>query len=148
MSRINDLITEFLDFAKPNAPIRVLQPARALAEEILGFCAPELTTHNIDPHIDEQAPGATLYADTGQLKQACLNLILNAIDAMPNGGRLTLGIDTDQHYTVISVTDTGQGIEADMIERIFTADLHAVCHHQGLGHRPGPGQGFLDHGKP
>jgi len=37
VSRINDLITEFLDFAKPNAPLRVLQPARALVEEILGF---------------------------------------------------------------------------------------------------------------
>jgi len=133
VSRINDLITEFLDFAKPNAPIRVLQPARALAEEILGFCAPELTTHNIDAHIDEQAPGATLYADTGQLKQACLNLILNAIDAMPNGGRLTLGIDTDQHYTVISVTDTGQGIEADMIERIFTPFVTTKASGTGLG---------------
>ncbi|POZ99469.1 two-component sensor histidine kinase, partial [Pseudomonas sp. MWU12-2312b] len=40
VSRINDLITEFLDFAKPSAPIRALYPARELAEEILGFCAP------------------------------------------------------------------------------------------------------------
>ncbi|QXI27520.1 sensor histidine kinase [Pseudomonas vanderleydeniana] len=133
VSRINDLITEFLDFAKPSAPIRAIQPARALAEEILGFCAPELATHNIDARIDDQAPGATLYADAGQLKQACLNLILNAIDAMPNGGRLTLGIAKDHEDTVISVTDTGQGIEPDMIERIFTPFVTTKASGTGLG---------------
>ncbi|WP_338522819.1 ATP-binding protein [Pseudomonas batumici] len=133
VSRINDLITEFLDFAKPSAPIRALYPARELAEEILGFCAPELATHNIDAQIDDQAPGATLYADSRQLKQACLNLILNAIDAMPKGGRLTLGIAKDAQYTIISVSDTGQGIEADMIERIFTPFVTTKASGTGLG---------------
>ncbi|BBP79113.1 sensor histidine kinase [Pseudomonas gingeri NCPPB 3146 = LMG 5327] len=133
VSRINDLITEFLDFAKPSAPIRSIQPARELAEEILGFCAPELATHNIDARIDDQAPGATLYADARQLKQACLNLILNAIDAMPKGGRLTLGIAKDQENTIISVSDTGQGIEPDMIERIFTPFVTTKASGTGLG---------------
>lgn len=133
VSRINDLITEFLDFAKPNPPLRVLQPARPLVEEILGFCAPELATHNIDAHIDDQAPGATIYADAKQLKQACLNLIINAIDAMPEGGRLTLGIRTLDDTTVISIADTGQGIPADMIERIFTPFVTTKASGTGLG---------------
>ena len=120
VSRINDLITEFLDFAKPSAPLRTVQAARPVVEEILGFCGPELSTHNIDAHIDDQAPGATIYADAKQLKQACLNLILNAIDAMPGGGRLTLGIRSVGGNTVISIGDTGEGIPSDMIERIFT----------------------------
>ncbi|MDY7535188.1 ATP-binding protein [Pseudomonas sp. Bout1] len=133
VSRINDLITEFLDFAKPSAPLRTLQPARPLVEEILGFCGPELSTHNIDAQIDDQAPGATIYADAKQLKQACLNLILNAIDAMPEGGRLTLGISTVDHNTVISIADTGQGIPADMIERIFTPFVTTKASGTGLG---------------
>jgi signal transduction histidine kinase len=133
VSRINDLITEFLDFAKPSAPIRATQSARALVDELAGFCEPELSSHNIDLHIDDQAPGATLYADAKQLKQAGLNLIVNAIDAMPDGGRLTLSIASDAKYTIISVADTGQGIEADMLERIFTPFVTTKASGTGLG---------------
>ena len=133
VSRINELITEFLDFAKPNPPLRVLQAARPLVDEILGFCAPELTAHNVDVQVDDQAPGATIYADAKQLKQACLNLILNAIDAMPDGGRLTLGIRSVGDNTVISIADSGQGIPAEMIERIFTPFVTTKASGTGLG---------------
>lgn len=133
VSRINDLITEFLDFAKPSAPLRTVQAARPVVEDILGFCGPELSTHNIDAHIDDQAPGATIYADAKQLKQACLNLILNAIDAMPEGGRLTLGIRSVSGNTVISIADTGEGIPSDMIERIFTPFVTTKASGTGLG---------------
>ncbi|MCF5076925.1 two-component sensor histidine kinase, partial [Pseudomonas syringae] len=133
VSRINDLITEFLDFAKPNPPLRVVQPARPLVEEILGFCAPELASHSIEAQIDDQSPGATIYADAKQLKQACLNLILNAIDAMPQGGRLTLGIRSEADTTIISVGDSGQGIPAQMLERIFTPFVTTKASGTGLG---------------
>jgi len=133
VSRINDLITEFLDFAKPSAPLRTVQAARPVVEEILGFCGPELSTHNIDAQIDDEAPGATIYADAKQLKQACLNLILNAIDAMPGGGRLTLGIRSVGGNTVISIADTGEGIPPDMIERIFTPFVTTKASGTGLG---------------
>ncbi|MGE8066066.1 ATP-binding protein [Pseudomonas sp. NPDC089569] len=133
VSRINDLITEFLDFAKPSAPIRCTQLARPLVDELAGFCAPELASHNIDLRIDDQAPGATVHADARQLKQAGLNLIVNAIDAMPAGGRLTLGISNESPYTVISIADTGQGIEPDMLERIFTPFVTTKASGTGLG---------------
>ncbi|MGL5999703.1 MAG: ATP-binding protein [Pseudomonas proteolytica] len=133
VSRINDLITDFLDFAKPSEPLRSQQLARPLVEDILGFCAPELASHAIDAHLDDQAPGATLYVDAKQFKQACLNLILNAIDAMPQGGRLTLSISRADQSTVISVSDSGQGIPAEMIERIFTPFVTTKASGTGLG---------------
>lgn len=133
VSRINDLITEFLDFAKPSPPMRSTQSARSLVDELAGFCAPELATHNIDVRIDDQAPGATVHADARQLKQAGLNLIVNAIDAMPDGGRLTLTINSDAPYTVISIADTGQGIAPDMLERIFTPFVTTKASGTGLG---------------
>lgn len=133
VSRINDLITDFLDFAKPSAPMRSTQAARPLVDELIGFCAPELASHTIDVRIDDQAPGATLHADARQLKQAGLNLIVNAIDAMPDGGRLTVAISSESPYTVISISDTGQGIEPDMLERIFTPFVTTKASGTGLG---------------
>ncbi|MGE8187300.1 ATP-binding protein [Pseudomonas sp. NPDC086278] len=133
VSRINDLLTDFLDFAKPSAPMRSTQLARPLVDELAGFCAPELASRNIDVLVDDRAPGATLYADARQLKQAGLNLIVNAIDAMPDGGRLTLAIDSDPWHTVISISDTGQGIEADMLERMFTPFVTTKASGTGLG---------------
>ena len=133
VTRINDLITEFLDFAKPSAPVRCVLPARPLVEDILGFCKPELESHRVEARIDDQAPGATLYADARQLKQACLNLIINAIDAMPDGGHLTVGIAQEDDYTVISITDTGEGIAPDMMERIFTPFVTTKASGTGLG---------------
>jgi signal transduction histidine kinase len=138
VTRINDLITEFLDFAKPSAPIRSTLTARQLLEDVLGFCAPELETHNVEAVIDERAPGATVYADARQLTQACLNLILNAIDAMPSGGRLTLSIshgqaDKERPVTMISISDTGQGIEPEIIDRIFNPFVTTKASGTGLG---------------
>ncbi|MGF6088114.1 ATP-binding protein [Pseudomonas sp. 18173] len=133
VSRINDLITEFLDFAKPSAPMRSTQPARQVVDELIGFCAPELASQRIDVQIEDHAPGATLYADARQLKQAGLNLIVNAIDAMPDGGRLTVTISRETPYTVISLRDTGQGIDADMLERIFTPFVTTKASGTGLG---------------
>ncbi|WP_341959576.1 ATP-binding protein [Pseudomonas sp. RC10] len=138
VTRINDLITEFLDFAKPSAPIRSTLVARGLLEDVLGFCAPELNNHNVIALIEEQASGATVYADARQLTQACLNLILNAIDAMPDGGQLTLSIargqaDSERPMTRISVSDTGQGIDADIIDRIFNPFVTTKASGTGLG---------------
>lgn len=138
VTRINDLITEFLDFAKPSAPLRSTQPARDLLEDVLGFCAPELVTHNVEAVIVEHDLHATIYADARQLTQACLNLILNAIDAMPEGGQLTIGIAHDpvgsgKATTLISISDTGQGIEPDMIERIFNPFVTTKASGTGLG---------------
>jgi two-component system, sporulation sensor kinase E len=113
--------------------MRSTQLVRPLVDELIGFCAPELATHNIDARIEDNAPAATMHADARQLKQACLNLVINAIDAMPDGGRLTLGISSDKEYTVISVSDTGQGIEPDMIERIFTPFVTTKASGTGLG---------------
>jgi len=133
VTRINDLITEFLDFAKPSPPIRTVMPARVLLEDILGFCAPELSTHQVDARIDDQAPGATLYADSRQLKQACLNLVLNAIDAMPDGGHLVLGIANQGRFTRLSIEDDGQGISSDLQERIFNPFVTTKASGTGLG---------------
>jgi signal transduction histidine kinase len=61
-----------------------------------------------------------MYADPQQLQQILLNLSLNAVDAMPNGGTLTIGAAAARGQAVtITVADTGIGIDADVLPRIF-----------------------------
>ena len=67
------------------------------------------------------------------MKQACLNLIINAIDAMPEGGSLTMHIAREGNYTVIGIADTGQGVAPDMMERIFTPFVTTKASGTGLG---------------
>jgi signal transduction histidine kinase len=133
VTRINDLITEFLEFAKPSAPVRAVFEARPWLEQLLGFCGPELANHRVEAIIDDQAPGATLYADSRLLQQACLNLVLNAIDAMPEGGTLRLGVVSTGLITQLSFTDTGRGIPTDMLERIFNPFVTTKASGTGLG---------------
>jgi CheY-like chemotaxis protein len=81
-----------------------------------------------------EAPRATVFGDAGQLQQAILNLAVNARDAMPGGGRLTLETRLVERtapelaahptarpgrYVALAVSDTGTGIPADLLERIF-----------------------------
>jgi signal transduction histidine kinase len=133
VTRINELITEFLEFAKPGEPLCAEFEARAWLQQLLDFCGPELASHQIEALIDEPVPGVTLYADARLLQQACLNLVLNAIDAMPDGGTLRLGILAQQGVTQLSFTDTGNGISADMTERIFNPFVTTKASGTGLG---------------
>jgi signal transduction histidine kinase len=73
-----------------------------------------------------------LQADPALLRQALLNLALNGIQAMPNGGKLTMGAKTTKDRRVsLTIEDTGVGISADKLDRIF--DLYYTTKPEGSG---------------
>jgi two-component system nitrogen regulation sensor histidine kinase NtrY len=72
-------------------------------------------------------------ADPDLLHRAISNLVLNAMDAMPNGGRLTLGSRRDEGRVIIEVADTGSGLTREECERIFTPYYTSKQHGTGLG---------------
>ena len=68
--------------------------------------------------IEDRLP--PIHADAQQLQQVVLNLCLNAVDAMPNGGTLTVGASFDgANQVTVTVADTGIGIDAEILPRIF-----------------------------
>jgi PAS domain S-box-containing protein len=79
------------------------------------------------------APGVAIHADAALLKQAFLNLILNAIQAMPQGGTLVLATHAQPDMLGIEVRDTGTGIAPEAIERIFTPFFTTKEGASGLG---------------
>jgi two-component system cell cycle sensor histidine kinase/response regulator CckA len=111
---------------------RILDPAEIVSE--LGPMLTRLIGDDIELVTTAEPDGAMVCADAGQLEQVLVNLAVNARDAMPDGGRLTIHTataDLDEDYAaqhtgsrvgphaVISVTDTGTGIEAGTLAQIF-----------------------------
>jgi CheY-like chemotaxis protein/anti-sigma regulatory factor (Ser/Thr protein kinase) len=80
-------------------------------------------------------PEATVFIDPGQLQQLVLNLVVNAKDAMPAGGRLLVAchVDNDQDRVTLVVEDTGVGMDADTQSRIFEPFFTTKPRGQGTG---------------
>jgi two-component system NtrC family sensor kinase len=84
--------------------------------------------------IKELAPSLPdVTADFDQLQQVCTNLILNAIQAMPEGGKLTLRTSLDKSYLKIEVSDTGYGISLENMRKLFTPFFTTKQEVKGVG---------------
>ncbi|MGH9328492.1 MAG: two-component system sensor histidine kinase NtrB [Terriglobia bacterium] len=131
--RLNQLLTRFLRFAKPAAPdIRVvgigdlLDSVVSLARHADGAGRVELRK--------EIKPGAsTVECDPEQMKQVLLNLVMNAAQAMPQGGTVVLRAQRDDSRFSIDVEDQGVGISQENVERVFDPFFTTKDAGTGLG---------------
>lgn len=131
---LNKLTTEFLDFARPMQLELKPTSVNKVVEKTLQLMSVHITDHNtavreaLDPNVPE------IQADEQQLDQVLKNIIINALQAMPEGGRLSLETGpTPAGGAYISVSDTGVGIPPDKIERIFQPFFTTKTKGTGLG---------------
>ena len=131
--RLNDLVTHFLEFARPRAPRFDAVDARHLADSVLTLVARLAAGNKVDllNRIPESAPA--IKCDSEQMKQVLLNLVLNSIQAMPEGGRLTLSAAAAANTLMLRITDTGPGIAAGYIDEIFDPFFSTKQTGTGLG---------------
>ena len=138
-ARLNGIVTEFLDFARPQVP----RPTKCRIEDVLdknlNFLSPSLEKGNIEVECDYQGP-PSLEADPDLLYRAFLNIFVNAVQAMPEGGRLK--IHTRQPYgpdgknlgvVEVVISDTGPGIDPATLENLFTPFYTTKNRGSGLG---------------
>jgi signal transduction histidine kinase len=94
-----------------------------------------LTRHNIRLHVSVAEDLPQLNADVTQLEMALFNLVTNALDAMPGGGTLAITATAREGGVRIEVADTGSGIPAAVLDRLFEpwVTTKAVGHGSGLG---------------
>jgi len=130
--RLNRVVQDFLDFARPAAPVHDQVDLNQSLREVLALTSRQAERAGVAVRFEPvQLPPVA--ADREQLKQVFLNLILNAIQAMPGGGQLTIGGGVADGTVRISFTDTGQGIaEADR-EKIFSPFFTTRRDGTGLG---------------
>jgi signal transduction histidine kinase len=119
VERLQSILDDFLRFAGEHKLDRRPCQVSALIEDVLEFLAPKLAEARVEVRtmLAEDLPPLSL--DRGAMKQVLLNLVLNAIQAMPRGGELMVRCRPEGLEVVIELTDTGEGIPPDLMDRIW-----------------------------
>lgn len=130
--RLDEVVQGFLKFTRPE-DLR-LQPVKvhALVDEILPIIDTEATKHNVKISVDVPPSVPAVNGDSAMLRQAFLNLAINACQAMPSGGSLRLKAGPSSRARVeVIVQDTGVGIAPEHLSKIF--NLYFTTKERGTG---------------
>lgn len=119
VERLDNIITGFLSAIRPGNPEFKPVDLRQLVLETLSFMRQELALRSISVKRDWPETLPMINGDGTQLKQAFFNIIKNALQAMPAGGELTIAARSDEECLSLEFSDTGKGISAEEIGRIF-----------------------------
>ena len=131
--RLDRVVKTFLDFTRPVELNPVDVPLESFVNEIAEFARPLAETARIEVTVEQQADGASIAADLDLLKQAMLNLVMNAIEAMPDGGRLQFQSSLHGDDAEIRISDTGCGIPPDEQKKIFGLYFTTKPRGSGIG---------------
>jgi len=119
IDRLDQVVKRFLDFTRPmDVRLEATQLADLL-KEVLEIAKPQLLKSNIQLATLLPIDVPEVYVDRALLKQAVLNLVLNAAEAMPTGGQLRLVLSRRGEMAEITVGDTGNGIPQENQQKIF-----------------------------
>ena len=131
---LSELLTDFLSYARPpSEEPREYSPSK-LFQEVINFVELDLEQAGVELEVDLDTDISTVMVEPDKLKRALLNLIINARQAMPEGGKLTLRCRPwDASRVALEVIDTGEGIAPEEQSRIFTTFYSTKKEGSGLG---------------
>ena len=130
-TRLNNIITDFLNYARPRSPRLTPCHVEEVIEKNINFLAPQIDSHKFNIHITHDDNLPKVLADSDMLYQAFLNIFINALQAMPDGGDITIRLLPQEKMMQISFTDQGEGIPEDLLEKIW--DPYFTTKEKGTG---------------
>ncbi len=131
--RLVDLSNDFLQFARiKEVPLQSGDLGK-LVEEMIDFFTPTARAANIDIKTFLPADLPALQLNNEMFRQALLNLMLNAVQAMPQGGELTFQAAVENSHVCLSLIDTGAGIAPDLLPKIFRPFFSTKAKSDGSG---------------
>jgi signal transduction histidine kinase len=148
IARLEKMLQTFLDFARPPRPEKQPVDIRSLVVRTLAFVRPRAGGQDVVLHGPEVEDPLWIEGDESQLRQVLLNLLLNALDAMPEGGNVWVDVDTtappsalvaderrqtERPHISIRVRDDGPGMPTEVSERIFEPFVSTKPNGIGLG---------------
>ncbi len=131
--RLNRIVTEFLDFARPQEPNLQACHLEEIIRKNLLFLQPELEKKGIAVSHNLDGKSFVLSADHDLLYRAFLNIFINAIQAMGEGGRIDVSVRDGKDSCFVDIEDTGCGISKENLKRIFNPFFTTKEKGTGLG---------------
>jgi len=138
VDRISSLVTELLDFARPSDPKLELEDINAILDGMILLVSTETKKKQINITKNYSSDIPTIQIDREQIKQVFLNILLNAIEATSENGKITVKTRSftkpgGEPYVQIEFTDTGYGIPEEYLEDIFNPFFTTKSTGSGLG---------------
>ena len=131
--RLDRVVKTFLDFTRP-VELNLSEVALdAFVREIADLASPQAAAAGIRLAVKEEIEGTSIRVDVDLMKQAILNLVVNAIEAMPNGGELRIESSMHSDEAEIRISDTGTGIPPELREKIFRLYYTTKPEGSGIG---------------
>ncbi|HEX8068644.1 MAG TPA: ATP-binding protein [Pyrinomonadaceae bacterium] len=112
-------VEQVLDFARPVRLDERPHDLNQIVRAVLQLAAPRLAAARVGPELALADAGATALVDESSMRAVLMNLILNAVEAMPGGGRLRVATETGAARVVVRVSDTGAGMDGEQVRKVF-----------------------------
>lgn len=132
VERLKSLLTNFLGFARPQSPRRKSLEPELLIRSVGDLVSETARMAHVEIRLESDGVGQ-IEVDSEQIQQVLLNLALNAVQAMPEGGELVLRSRQDGASAILEVVDQGVGIAPENLERIFDPFFTTRAAGTGLG---------------
>ena len=133
IKRLNRVVTDFLSYARPTQPALVDCDLNQLISESISIIKPEADKKQIRLNLHSVSKLPQIQADSSQLKQALLNLLLNSLQAIEKSGEISITSETSNGWISVEIKDTGPGISPENLSRVFTPFFTTKNEGVGLG---------------
>jgi two-component system, sporulation sensor kinase E len=133
VNRLDSIVTQFLRAIRPSRPQLRPENLNTIVEEAVRFFTPEIQDRDIVVEQELRSDLPLLQLDRDQLKQAFYNVIKNSLEAMKRRGTLRIRTDTDDTHVLIRFVDTGSGMSAESLSRVFEPYFTTKPSGTGLG---------------
>lgn len=133
LARIASIVQRLLDFQRPTPGERAPYRVSALLDDVLALADKQLQQHGVIVVRDEYADLKPVLVVGDQIKQVFLNLVLNAVEAMPDGGQLRVCLEQSDGTITVAFTDTGAGIVPEVMHHLFEPFFSTKANGTGLG---------------
>ena len=133
VDRLNRIVMDFLFTVRPMHAELSYDDLNRVVQELLELKKPELAEVGITLEAELMAPGPQILMDERYMKQAVLNLLNNAISAMPEGGRLRVQTEHKGNEVCLKISDSGVGIPEENLDKIFEPYFTTKDFGSGLG---------------